>query len=219
LARGSFARLPNPGFSRTSGLWWRRALHLSGPCRLAPGLLQWRGRAGLSPASQRPPSPSWEREGKPGAAGGQAPRHSDYPPRRQSVACARPSRRRALRSFRILSSARSMPIRLLRSLALACLLVTPAANAFAQELESPPSPASVLGHRVGESGWLAEWAEIVAYFERLDAASPRLELRPIGESVRGRPMIMAVITSVENHRRLEEIRAAQARLADPRTLP
>jgi hypothetical protein len=43
-----------------------------------------------------------------------------------------------------------------------------------------------------------------------------VRLERIGETVLGRPMIMAVITSERNHARLEEIRRDQARLADPR---
>lgn len=89
----------------------------------------------------------------------------------------------------------------------------------AQAPPPPPSPAQVLGHAVGESGWLAEWAEIFGYFAQLDSASAAVRVETIGESVEGRPMIAAIITSEANQARLEEIRAAQARLADPRTVP
>lgn len=89
----------------------------------------------------------------------------------------------------------------------------------AQAPPPPPSPAQVLGHAVGESGWLAEWAEIFGYFAQLDSASAAVRVETIGESVEGRPMIAAIITSEANQARLEEIRAAQARLADPRMVP
>lgn len=89
----------------------------------------------------------------------------------------------------------------------------------AQVATAPPTPAAVLGHTAGESGWLADWAEILEYFERLDELSERVTLERIGESVEGRPMVMAVITSEENHARLEEIRRGQATLADPRGAP
>jgi len=81
---------------------------------------------------------------------------------------------------------------------------------------APPHPAAVLGHGVGESGHLADWAAIVAYFETLDATSPLLTLERIGGTVQGRPMVMAVITSAANQSRLVDLRAGQARLADPR---
>jgi hypothetical protein len=105
--------------------------------------------------------------------------------------------------------------RMLRQLLFALTLATPLS---AQQPQAPPSPSAVLGHTVGESGWLAEWSEILAYFERLDEATPLIAVERIGESVEGRPMIMAVITSAANHARIEEIRSAQARLADPRNL-
>ncbi len=79
-----------------------------------------------------------------------------------------------------------------------------------------PTPESVLGHRVGADGRLADWAGVVGYMERLAAASPRVRLERIGTSVLGRPMVMAVITSPENQARLDAIRAGQRRLADPR---
>ncbi len=82
-----------------------------------------------------------------------------------------------------------------------------------------PSPREVLGHQPGESGWLADWAQIRGYFDRLAQASPMVAVERIGETAQGRPMIMSVITSPENHRRIEEIRAGQAKLADPRAVP
>src|SRR5690606_9840856 len=66
---------------------------------------------------------------------------------------------------------------------------------------------------------LAEWSQIRDYFGRLDQASPMVSVETIGETVQGRPMIMAVITSPENQQRIERIRADQARLADPRGVP
>jgi hypothetical protein len=66
LARGSVARLPTPARVRSSGLTRRTGLRGSGPVRRAthrlPGLLQWRGRAGFSPASNWPRSRYVENE-------------------------------------------------------------------------------------------------------------------------------------------------------------
>jgi hypothetical protein len=100
--------------------------------------------------------------------------------------------------------------------ALAVIAILAAHPAAAQQ---PPSPLDVLGHQPGESGWLAEWSEIASYFERLDAASPMVRVDRIGTTVEGRPMIMAIVTSPENHARLAEIQANQAVLADPRGVP
>ncbi|HLL46519.1 MAG TPA: M14 metallopeptidase family protein, partial [Longimicrobiaceae bacterium] len=81
-----------------------------------------------------------------------------------------------------------------------------------------PSPQSVLGFRPGESGRLADWRQIVDYFGRLDRASARVRVDTIGRTVQGRPMLLATITSPANMARLEQIRRAQARIADPRGL-
>jgi hypothetical protein len=82
-----------------------------------------------------------------------------------------------------------------------------------------PTPEQVIGFPVGADGRLAEWSQITDYFDRLAASSPKVVLERIGESVLGRPMIMAVITSEANHARIDAIRTAQARVADPRDVP
>ncbi|HEV2147712.1 MAG TPA: M14 family zinc carboxypeptidase [Longimicrobiaceae bacterium] len=82
-----------------------------------------------------------------------------------------------------------------------------------------PSPERVLGFRPGADGRLADWAQIVDYFGRLDRASAKVRLDTIGRTALGRPMVMATITSPANMARLAEIRRSQARLADPRGVP
>jgi hypothetical protein len=107
--------------------------------------------------------------------------------------------------------------RLLRILLLAVLsLAVPLAPSARAQGGAVPSPESAVGFRPGAEGRLAPWAQIVDYFDRLDRASPHVSLETIGRTALGRPMIMAVITSPANQARLAEIRAGQARLADPR---
>ena len=86
---------------------------------------------------------------------------------------------------------------------------------WAQEV---PSPESHLGFQVGTDYKLADWRSIVAYYEKLGAASDRIEVQNLGESTEGRPFIMAQISSPENLAQKESIQAAQKRLADPRGL-
>ena len=81
-----------------------------------------------------------------------------------------------------------------------------------------PSPESHLGFQVGTDYKLADWQSIVAYYEKLGAASDRIEVQNLGESTEGRPFIMAQISSPENLAQKESIQAAQKRLADPRGL-
>ena len=82
----------------------------------------------------------------------------------------------------------------------------------------PPSPESFLGFRVGEDLKLADWTQAVGYFHALAAASPRVRVADVGKTTEGRPFLVVTITSEANMARLEEIRLANLRLADPRGL-
>jgi hypothetical protein len=80
-----------------------------------------------------------------------------------------------------------------------------------------PTPESVLGFRVGEDRKLADWTDLIRYFEAL-AASPRVLVENVGETTEGRPFLVVTITSEANQKRLEELRRKNLRLADPRGL-
>ncbi len=81
-----------------------------------------------------------------------------------------------------------------------------------------PTPSQVTGLAVGADRTLADWGQITRYFAELAAASPYVRVDTLGATTQGRPFVMATITAPANQRRLAEIRAAQARLADPRGL-
>jgi hypothetical protein len=83
---------------------------------------------------------------------------------------------------------------------------------------SVPAPKEVLGFAPGEDRKLAGWANVVEYFRRLDAASDRVRFEELGKTTLGAPFVMAVISAPENLARLEEYKAIQRQLADPRTL-
>jgi hypothetical protein len=101
-----------------------------------------------------------------------------------------------------------------RWLAVLAVLFAPcAASARAQEV---PAPAAVLGFVPGTNGRLAEWPALVDYYRRLADASPRVELRELGKTTNGNPFIVLIVSSAANLRRLDELRAVNAQLADPR---
>ena len=79
------------------------------------------------------------------------------------------------------------------------------------------SPFEHLGFNVGDDYKLADWSQIVAYFEQLNA-SDRMELRDFGMSTEGRRMIYAIITHPDHLKNIDKYREIQARLADPRGL-
>lgn len=75
-----------------------------------------------------------------------------------------------------------------------------------------PAPDVVLGHRIGERHTRPE--EVVEYFRRIAAESPRVSLEEHGRTHEGRRLVHAVVTSPANHARLEEIRRANLRLSE-----
>ena len=104
----------------------------------------------------------------------------------------------------------------------ACALARPAAPQVVSRgtprNSAIPTPESVIGHRVGADYKLARWETIVEYFEKLGAASDRVNVRPIGETTEGNPYILAEISSPDTIRALDRYKSLQARLADPRLI-
>ena len=81
-----------------------------------------------------------------------------------------------------------------------------------------PPPRAHLGFEVGADRSLADWGRITGYFAKLAAASPAVKLDTLGPTTNGQPFVVATISSPGNMRRIETIRANQAKLADPRKL-
>src|SRR6266850_1841225 len=81
-----------------------------------------------------------------------------------------------------------------------------------------PAPEDVLGFRPGDDRKLASWAQVIQYFQKLDAASERVKFEEIGKSTMGAPFVYATISAPENLKRLDEFKDIQRQLADPRLL-
>ncbi len=79
-----------------------------------------------------------------------------------------------------------------------------------------PSPKAVLGFQPTDDRTIADWRQIADYFAKLDEASGRVKVREFGKTTLGKPMIAAFISSPENIKKLDEYRAINAKLADPR---
>ena len=80
------------------------------------------------------------------------------------------------------------------------------------------APEDFLGFRVGEDRKLADWDEMVRYFNRLDSESDRALVEEIGCSTEGMPFILCAISSPGNLRRIDEFREIQQLLSDPSSL-
>src|SRR4051812_25713116 len=66
-----------------------------------------------------------------------------------------------------------------------------------------PAPEDVLGFRPGDDRKLASWAQVVEYFRRLAASSPRVKFEELGKTTKGAPFVLATISAPENIARLE----------------
>src|SRR5690606_9242436 len=79
---------------------------------------------------------------------------------------------------------------------------------------SVPRPVDVLGYELGER--FTPHHMVLRYFEEVARSSPLVRLDTLGRTFGGREVIMAVVTSTQNHARLEQIRSDLQTLADPR---
>lgn len=81
-----------------------------------------------------------------------------------------------------------------------------------------PSPRAFFGRIPGAPGELVDSAKAYAYSRALAAASPRVRVFTIGRSEEGRDIILLVIADEKGIQSLDALKAANASLADPRTV-
>jgi hypothetical protein len=67
-----------------------------------------------------------------------------------------------------------------------------------------PKPQDIIGYIPGE--WHVTHDLLLNYMRELARVSPRIEVEKRGKTYEGRPLILLIITSEENHNNLEEIR-------------
>src|SRR3990172_2087017 len=78
-----------------------------------------------------------------------------------------------------------------------------------------PTIQSVLGYDFGQQ--ITRHSQMEDYLQALVKSSPRMKLLKIGESYEGRSLYYVVISSPENIAKLEDLRVANLKLADPRS--
>lgn len=108
--------------------------------------------------------------------------------------------------------------------ALVCAVATShLAPLAAQQQAARPAPATLgsvttpkahFGHDIGADYVLPNYTQFEAYWRKIEKESPRLKLTEIGKTAEGRPQLMMIITSPENHRRLERFREISTRLGN-----
>jgi len=84
--------------------------------------------------------------------------------------------------------------------------------------EGVTEPSAHLGRPLGADFELADWEEVSSYFEGLGRESARVLVETVGQTTEGRDFLLATISSEANLARLDEIREAARRMADPRGL-
>ena len=75
------------------------------------------------------------------------------------------------------------------------------------------TPREEFGFNFGDDYQLATYKQLAAYWQKLDRESDRMVLHEIGKTSEGRPHLMAIVTSPENHRNIERYRDISRRLA------
>jgi len=75
------------------------------------------------------------------------------------------------------------------------------------------SPKAQFGFNLGDDYQLANYVQLTEYWKKLAQQSDRMKLVEIGKTAEGRPMLMAIITSPENHKKLDRYKEISRRLA------
>ena len=78
-----------------------------------------------------------------------------------------------------------------------------------------PTFEQATGHAFGDR--ITQHHEMVAYLRSLATSSPRVAIREQGATWEGRVLLVAIVTSPENHARLDQIQQRAQRLGDPRS--
>jgi hypothetical protein len=97
-----------------------------------------------------------------------------------------------------------------RNRVLTCVLLLAATAASAQTITSPKQH---FGFNVGDDYQLATYTQFVDYWKTLDKESDRMRVVEIGRTAEGRPQLMAIVTSPQNHKNLDRYKEISRRLA------
>src|ERR1700744_5331712 len=89
-------------------------------------------------------------------------------------------------------------------------------TAFAAQAKHITSPAEAFGFEPGTDKKLADWNQLVAYFQKLGTESDRVHFEEVGKTTEGRPFIAVTISSADTIAHLDRYKEIQRKLADPR---
>jgi len=92
-------------------------------------------------------------------------------------------------------------------------LVLSTTSAQAQDITSPED---IFGFQMGADRNLASWDKLVEYYQLVGWQSDRMMVVHMGDTEMGRPFLALYISTSENLARLDEIKAYNDKLVDPR---
>jgi hypothetical protein len=82
--------------------------------------------------------------------------------------------------------------------------------------QSIPTPSDFLKVTVGGDGVLISYDQAVAYWRAVAEKSDRIRIQELGDTSMGLRYVVAIVTSPENHKKLDYYRDVNNRLYDPR---
>src|SRR5215467_9222445 len=86
------------------------------------------------------------------------------------------------------------------------LVATAVPQAQKQAAGKLTSPKEQFGWDIGDDYRLVNYTQYVEYVKKLDQQSDRMTVVEIGKTEEGRPELTAIITSPENHKKLEQLK-------------
>ncbi|MCX6552968.1 MAG: M14 family metallopeptidase [Acidobacteria bacterium] len=95
---------------------------------------------------------------------------------------------------------------------LAVVLLAPAVQTQGR-ITPPQFTVGAKTYTAGDDYFLANYTQLREYFGKLAQESDRFKLVEIGKTAEGKPMIMAIITSAENHKKLARYKEIVQKLA------
>ena len=98
-------------------------------------------------------------------------------------------------------------------LPITCGCASSAITAAAASAQTITTPKQHFGFDIGDDYQLATYTQFVAYWQKLDKESERMKVVEIGRTAEDRPQLMAIITSPENHKKLDRYKDISRRLA------
>ena len=106
-----------------------------------------------------------------------------------------------------------MPVRRRSAAVLTAALVLSSPGALLSQ-GTITTPKQEFGANFGDDYFLANYAQISGYWRKLARESNRIVIRELGKTAEGRPHLMAIVTSPENHRNLARYQEISRRLAN-----